>query len=316
MAFEFNNNVFLIGTSENNENVQKDMISRLKPLLKTRQLKIKEYAYFVADSDMSLYEHLIEQLPDEPFYEQFDAIFELLDDLKQIEQSRVVIVDKNSPISVENLNALYFNEKGYPVMHQMELKEMTDKVFFNHYLSDDTALLVGAELRDEQAHTNYSRLMKHFEKWNSDGTYQSLNEALKSRDTKETEPHEKGRIKKIYDEAEQVHEGLYDIINTYSQSLGQARVYHATPSLESLANMICDLCQVSLNDDTVMIKEEDEIVELDIEKFLKNLNIYTRIDDDRVMAFKTYVKQKLNKLDEQNETTVDEQTDGQTAFQF
>lgn len=316
MAFEFKDNIFLVGTTESNEHVQKNMTSRLKPLIKKRQLKIKENAYFVANSDMSLYEHLIEQLPDEPFYEQFDAIFELLDDLKQIEQSRVVIVDKDSPISVENLNALYFNEKGYPVMHQMELKEMTDKTFFNQYLSDDTALLVGAELRDEQAHTNYSRLIKHFEKWNSDGTYQSLNEALTSRDTKETEPHEKGRIKKIYDEAEQVHEGLYDIINTYSQSLGQARVYQATTSLECLANMVCDLCQVSLSDDKVMIKEDDVIVELDVEKFLKELNIYTRIDDDRVVAFKNYVKQKLSHLDEQTETTVDEQADGQTAFQL
>ena len=316
MAFEFNDNIFLVGTSENNERVQKKMTSRLKPLLKKRQLKIKENTYFVANSDMSLYEHLIEQLPDEPFYEQFDAIFELLDDLKQIEQSRVVIVDENSPISVGNLNALYFNEKGYPVIHQMELKEMTDKTFFNQYLLDGAVLLVGSELRDEQAHTSYSRLIKHFEKWNSDGTYQSLNEALTSRDTKETEPHEKGRIKKIYDEAEQVHEGLYDIINTYSQSLGQARVYQATPSLECLANMICDLCQVSLSDDKVMIKEEDEIVELDVEKFLKDLNIYTRIDDDRLVAFENYVKQKLNHLDEQKETTVDEQTDGQTAFQF
>ena len=180
---------------------------------------------------------------------------------------------------------------------------MTDKTFLNQYLLDGAVLLVGSELRDEQAHTSYSRLIKHFEKWNSDGTYQSLNEALTSRDTKETEPHEKGRIKKIYDEAEQVHEGLYDIINTYSQSLGQARVYQATPSLECLANMICDLCQVSLS-------------ELDVEKFLKDLNIYTRIDDDRLVAFENYVKQKLNHLDEQKETTVDEQTDGQTAFQF
>lgn len=316
MAFEFKDNIFLVGTTESNEHVQKNMTSRLKPLIKKRQLKIKENAYFVANSDMSLYEHLIEQLPDEPFYEQFDAIFELLDDLKQIEQSRVVIVDKDSPISVENLNALYFNEKGYPVMHQMELKEMTDKTFFNQYLSDDTALLVGAELRDEQAHTNYSRLIKHFEKWNSDGTYQSLNEALTSRDTKDTEPHEKGRIKKIYDEAEQVHEGLYDIINTYSQSLGQARVYQTTPSLECLANMICDLCQVSLSDDKVMIKEDDVIVKLDVEKFLKDLNIYTRIDDDRLVAFKNYVKQKFSHLDEQTETTFDEQADGQTAFQL
>lgn len=316
MAFEFNDNIFLVGTSENNERVQKKMTSRLKPLLKKRQLKIKENTYFVANSDMSLYEHLIEQLPDEPFYEQFDAIFELLDDLKQIEQSRVVIVDENSPISVGNLNALYFNEKGYPVIHQMELKEMTDKTFFNQYLLDGAVLLVGSELRDEQAHTSYSRLIKHFEKWNEDETYQSLNEALKSRDNKGTKPHEKGRIKKIYDEAEQVHEELCDIINTYSQSLGHARIYQNVPSLEFLANMVCDLCQVSLNDDVVMIKEDDEIVELDIEKFLKNLNIYTRIDDNKVMAFENCIKQKLSHSDEQNITTVDEQIDGQTAFQF
>lgn len=65
-----------------------------------------------------------------------------------------------------------------------------------------------------------------------------------------------------------------------------------------------------------MIKEDDVIVKLDVEKFLKDLNIYTRIDDDRLVAFKNYVKQKLSHLDEQMETTFDEQADGQTAFQL